>query len=190
MCAHARKPVRTHTSQRPDVEILRREQTVNMPDSNNHHNDCVSGAYQQDQRTDLVRALHVPKGSKTARGYELKRNMVSDGKELQQGDRLVPSSGLQDVFEIRTKILPMNVVFWRPTYVGVVLQDSVVNRVPLFHPSLGISPQETMAIDALHTVYYGPVQRWGSATLWRLALSNPWVLRVDSWQFWSRLQKL
>ena len=31
-------------------------------------------------------------------------------------------------------------------------------------------------MDSLHTVYYGPMQKWTSATLWRILLKNPWNL--------------
>eukprot|EP00959_Pyramimonas_sp_CCMP1952_P456266 9472863-Pyramimonas_sp.AAC.1 len=57
--------------------------------------------------------------------------------------------------------------------------DSVAHRCPLFKQEWGTSPATTMAIDSLHTVYYGPITRWASTGLWRLIKLNPWKYTGD-----------
>eukprot|EP00959_Pyramimonas_sp_CCMP1952_P000756 14772-Pyramimonas_sp.AAC.1 len=42
---------------------------------------------------------------------------------------------------------------------------------------LGTSPTKSLAIDALHCVYYGPIMRWVGSALWRTVLHNPWKFR-------------
>ena len=54
--------------------------------------------------------------------------------------------------------------------------DRVSNRCPLFSRALGTDPDSCLAIDTLHTVYYGPVMRWTAAAIWRTLLANPWGL--------------
>jgi hypothetical protein len=54
--------------------------------------------------------------------------------------------------------------------------DAVAHRCPLFSRQLGSNPAETLALDTLHTLYYGPIMRWTSAALWRLIKANPWNL--------------
>eukprot|EP00959_Pyramimonas_sp_CCMP1952_P445593 9329284-Pyramimonas_sp.AAC.1 len=49
-----------------------------------------------------------------------------------------------------------------------------MHRCPLFCAALSSSPATTLAIDSLHTIYYGPVQGWTCSAFWRLILSNPW----------------
>ena len=44
----------------------------------------------------------------------------------------------------------------------------------MFSRALGTDPDSCLAIDTLHTVYYGPVMRWTAAALWRILLANPW----------------
>ena len=39
--------------------------------------------------------------------------------------------------------------------------------------------EDVIAVDALHTVYYGPVQRIASCIMWRVLLNNPWGIPGD-----------
>eukprot|EP00959_Pyramimonas_sp_CCMP1952_P137608 2880078-Pyramimonas_sp.AAC.1 len=52
--------------------------------------------------------------------------------------------------------------------------DMVVRRCPLFDERLYTSPARALAIDAMHALHLGVVQRVVSATLHRIILSNPW----------------
>ena len=72
--------------------------------------------------------------------------------------------------------VPTVVSFWRQRF-GVQTKlplDSVHHRSPLFDDLLGSSPCRNLAVDELHTLHMGPVQRCASAALWRVVLSNPW----------------
>ena len=49
------------------------------------------------------------------------------------------------------------------------------HRCPLFAEELGTSP-DIIAIDNMHTLYKGPVERFNAAVIWRLILNNSWRL--------------
>ena len=96
------------------------------------------------------------------------------------GDRLEPSVTLQDVSKLESLDMdtPIELTFWRVSLAGDgTSMDAVCHRCPLFSDVLGTSPDRSLCVDTLHTVYYGPVMRWVSAALWRMALANPWGLR-------------
>jgi hypothetical protein len=100
---------------------------------------------------------------------------------LLPGDRLTPSPTLLDIGRLEETCTPLEVVFWRPRRYGDQLLDSVYHRCPLFDDlQLGTSPHRTVAIDSLHSLNYGPMQRWCSAALWRLLLANPWRVAGDA----------
>jgi hypothetical protein len=73
--------------------------------------------------------------------------------------------------------LPFEVILWRAHFDALGrCTDAAMHRNPMFCSELGTNPQDILAIDALHTVYYGPVMRWASSVIWRVLLSNPWNL--------------
>merc|ERR1712078_837149 len=39
-----------------------------------------------------------------------------------------------------------------------------------------VEPSDVLAIDSLHTVYFGPLMRWIAAALWRILLLDPFNL--------------
>jgi hypothetical protein len=128
------------------------------------------------QRQGLLRALVFNKGRR-GHGRELRRAVVIGGVPLRAGDRLEPGPALPDTMLVDSALLPIVVTFWRQRYDDQRRPlDPVVHRNPLFNSALHNDPSTVLAIDTLHTVYYGPVSRWTSATLWRILLSNPWRL--------------
>jgi hypothetical protein len=96
---------------------------------------------------------------------------------LRTGDKLKPSDDLLDTSDFVNMPLPFVAVFWRPNIVDGVSFDPVHDRSPIFDEEIGTSPDETLAIDTLHTLYYGPANRWSSAVLWRLVLGGKWSSR-------------
>ena len=90
------------------------------------------------------------------------------------GDRLEPSLELPDVADFRTAKIPITVVFWRRHRDGTKCMDAVLHRNPIFSSVLGTSPQRTLAIDTLHTLYYGPIQKYVQCVVWRVIAGNPW----------------
>lgn len=127
----------------------------------------------QEHRDAIVAGLVYLKGRK-GRG----RTMTSRVGNLVPGDRLVPSATLLDIEKLDSKAVPFVVVFWRARYEapGGACLDAVINRNPMFDPALGTNPVRTLAIDNLHTGYYGPAMRFTSSVIWRALLSNPWGL--------------
>lgn len=79
-----------------------------------------------------------------------------------------------DVAAFETLPVPFEATFWRATFDGTRCMDRVNFRCVLFDEVLGLSPDSALAIDTLHTFYYGPVLRWMSVCFWRLIMHNPW----------------
>ena len=105
----------------------------------------------------------------------VKHAIAVGGKQLQPGDRVEPSPTLTDVTFLDSRPLPVTIIFWRThrDARGRCL-DMVHHRNPMFNDDIGMEPARVLAVDALHTVYYGPVMKWSSAVIWRVLLSNPW----------------
>ena len=61
---------------------------------------------------------------------------------------------------------------------GGKVSDSVSHRFPLLKLEWGTRPATSMAVDSLHTVYYGTLSRISSAGFWKIL--NVWV-RFSSW---------
>ena len=95
---------------------------------------------------------------------------------LAVGDRLEPSEHLHDIGALEGVAVGTTVIFWRRTMVGDTCVDPVRHRCPLFDRDLHTSPHDTISVDSLHTLYYGPYMRWTAAALWRLIKANPWGL--------------
>ena len=96
---------------------------------------------------------------------------------------LKPSHELPNVSKLLTDTVPEAgwvITFWRvrkdPTR---RVLDAVSHRCPLFDERLGTSPERTLAVDHLHTIYYGPAAVWLSAVLWRLINANVYCIRGD-----------
>lgn len=116
--------------------------------------------------------LHYRKGRK-GMGRELRAPVPLLG--LRQGDRLEPSPTLMDVAKFDDQPVPFQAVFWRASRdARGSIQDQIFRPNPVFSNDLGINPWRSLAIDPLHTLYYGPVMRWAAAALWRVLLANPW----------------
>ena len=94
---------------------------------------------------------------------------------LTAGDVLVPSKELLDIGKLETASLPLEVTFWRQRVdisgkpIGLARR-----RNPIFSRDLDTSPVQNLAVDSLHSLYFGPMQRVVSASLWRVLLHNPW----------------
>ena len=117
---------------------------------------------------DVDDILHVLGGDRSL------RNAVPRLR-LEGGDRLEPSPSLPDTAAFPALALPAQVVFWRERRLpGGASLDSVVHENPLFAEDLGTSPSETLTVDALHSLYMGPVMRTAAAAIWRVLLLNPW----------------
>ena len=88
---------------------------------------------------------------------------------LKTGDRLEPCASLQDVgaFEDISSF-PCQVLFWRAS-----LATMATRRNPIFGEQTGCSTK-CIAIDILHCLYLGVMQRIVSELLWRLLDVNAW----------------
>jgi len=129
----------------------------------------------EQERALLLNNMRYLKGD-SGRG----RTLVRDVPQflLRAKDRLEPSDELADVSFFDDRPLPFRAVFWRPTYDAKGSRmDPVHHRNPLFAEDLATSPVQCLAVDTLHTLYYGPVMRWVSAVVWRVLLANPWGFR-------------
>lgn len=102
------------------------------------------------------------------------------GIALQPGDRLEPSMELRDTHGLEKSKLPIDVCLWRPRKddTGKII-DCLHHRCPLFSQRLGTSPQRSLAVDSLHTLFLGPVLRYVNGVLWRVLLANPWRIGGD-----------
>ena len=94
------------------------------------------------------------------------------------GDRLEPCDSLQDPHEFRRTQTPFTCVLWRPSLgPDRQLLDAIAHACPIFDEDTGVSIGN-ICVDALHTLYMGPVHRFCSAVLWRILLNNPWKVRA------------
>ena len=108
------------------------------------------------------------------RGCQIASPIVIDTIELKKGDRLQPQKGLLDYADLASKVPPFDVTLWRASFLKTSCTDAVHFRCPLFCQQLGTNPVRTLAIDSLHSIYYGPIQRLAACILWRTIESNPW----------------
>jgi hypothetical protein len=99
---------------------------------------------------------------RTSRNSSFGRALTNDIPELglEKGDRLEPNSSLCDVGSLATVVLPIYIIFWRPS-----AQTKSKHRNPLFAPETGISIS-TLAIDILHTLHLGVFQFWAKLCFW------------------------
>ena len=101
------------------------------------------------------------------------RAIMADLPELglERGDRVAATPSMLDVGVGMDTLFDdgaafHNVLFWRTRY-----QTKVVHRNPLFLDSLGIGVH-SMAIDVLHTVHLGVMQRFCCVVLWLCISQN------------------
>ena len=96
---------------------------------------------------------------------------------LRQWDRLEPSDSLYDIgegFDNLTRF-PATVIFWRPDE-----ETLCTHRCPLFDSAIGITPNQSIALDLLHTYYLGVCNVYCKFLLWRMLRSHVWGRFADS----------
>ena len=79
---------------------------------------------------------------------------------LLAGDRLEPTAGLHDVYDVVNLQTPATLLFWRHASV-----PTVHRRHPLLCDELGIG-MDMFTIDTLHTLHLGVFQFWLARCLW------------------------
>lgn len=132
----------------------------------------------EDERTSLMDLLMFRQSSaKRHGGLVVVRESVA-WPSLREGDALVPSVELLDIRDLRSKSLPLNVIFWRShrDEQGRSI-DWLSSRSPVFSELLGTDPGRHLALDILHTVHLGVANRLGSAMIWRVIELNPYGRR-------------
>lgn len=108
-------------------------------------------------------------------GLTLDADTVVGAHRLQKGDVVVPSAEFLNTGKLQSCALPQAVTFWRFRYEDGTRYGMVQRRNPIFSNGL-LEPYKHCASDILHTIAYGPGQRWTSAAVWRVVLANPWGL--------------
>ena len=115
----------------------------------------------------IQQALAYDCSKEGAHGLALTRDIPT--LDLLQGDRLEPTSALQDVGEFGDlTAFPCEVCFWRGAR-----ETRVRHRNPLLHRMLGICPAH-LIVDLLHCLYLGIVKELCMAVLWELMLCDAW----------------
>ena len=119
---------------------------------------------------DIIRIiLAYDKRKDGSHGLALTRNYMP--LSLVAADRVEPTETMGDAAEIfdEPEHWPLPVTFWRPSRSSIVLF-----RNPLWAPEIGVTPQKTIALDLLHTFYFGPMHIWSRETLWELFTNRIW----------------
>lgn len=121
-----------------------------------------------DELRTICAALHWDKRKDGSRGRSLKYNL--DSWNLKKDDRLEPHSGLMDVgtFDAITEF-PCRALFWRRSQ-----ETLCTHRSPIIDSALGVTPNRSIAIDAMHSLLLGPFLSWGKLALWKLLMSGIW----------------
>ena len=134
-----------------------------------------------EQKESLIQALRPVKAKKDIGGLWARSDIAINGVNLKKNDRLEPSRAVPDIFGLAKLNVPFTATFWRPRRGDRDLEiiDSLHHRCPLFSEELGTSPHRTLAVDALHTLFLGPILRFISCVLWRILLMNPWRVNGD-----------
>ncbi|CAK0910874.1 unnamed protein product, partial [Prorocentrum cordatum] len=133
----------------------------------------------EDDRKALVQALRFRKPGKNGPigGRLVVTGFVLDNVPLRAGDRLEPSPCLLDTHKLEHRNythLPVTITLWRTRRVGNEGVDSMSHRCPMFDIIIGTSPRDSPAVDELPCLYFGPIMRYVSASMWRIVLSNRW----------------
>ena len=109
--------------------------------------------------------------------HQYSRRLLHDLPDLglQKGDRLEPSPDLRNIAYFESRNLNFTATFWRiHRDRRGRLADRVHHRNPLFCNEIGITPQSSMQVDLLHTVYLGVLQRYVQGVMWGAIDSNIW----------------
>ena len=99
-------------------------------------------------------------------------NAVTDALRavgLRPGDRLEPTDELPDVGRFEVLPLPARVLFWRPSRASLCL-----HRCPLLSDAIGVTMEDTISLDLLHTLYLGPMMTFCKAAIMRLVTAGIW----------------
>ena len=99
------------------------------------------------------------------------RSMITDMPELAllKGDRLEPSQEVIDTHAFELLPLPVTLVFWR-----VKSQQMTYHRNPIFDEDLGVSLDDTAALDWLHILALGVFQVFIGCLINTLIAVNAW----------------
>jgi hypothetical protein len=101
-------------------------------------------------------------------GRCLTRSVPSLG--LLAGDRLEPRSEMPNTADFDDAVVfPMPVVFWRTSS-----ETMARCRLALFSQELGISPERTLTVDAMHCLYLGVMQQFCKHLIWLMISSGMW----------------
>ena len=101
--------------------------------------------------------------------------------DLHHGDALLPSPEVQDIGKFEQLSLPFVANFWSAKLDEKGrLQQFCRRPNPLMAPQLGTTPSDIFQCDLLHSFQLGPLQRWVTGSLWRIALHNPWGITGSS----------
>ena len=94
------------------------------------------------------------------------------GLGLKAGDRLEPSQSLPDIGRTFDECanFPVMVFFWRRSE-----ETLCTHRCPLFDPAIGTTPNKSVALDLLHTLYLGVMVIWCQTTIWATIACNIWA---------------
>jgi hypothetical protein len=88
---------------------------------------------------------------------------------LQKGDRLEPSDSLPDISLFDDAALPITVTFWRPS------ADTICrHRNPIFSLERGVTVQNCILVDWLHTCSLGVFQDYLAYLISALVTANVW----------------
>ncbi len=118
-----------------------------------------------DMRNLLGHLLDYDKRKDGQRGRCLTADIPS--LSLLAQDRLEPSCDLMDVGDFESIVPPKRVLFWRTS------RETICNhRCPIFCDRIGINPNDTIALDLLHTLFLGPMLAWSRYVMWKLILST------------------
>ena len=131
------------------------------PKGNSYDDECkqceieVIVASEDDRRAILdTGGLHTRKKGKKLPGRVLTHDLPA--YKLCRGDRLEPSFDLQDTMRFEEADLPFKCVFWRSRTDAQGRIDSwTLRRCPIFAPEVGATPETSLHIDTLHTLYSG-----------------------------------
>jgi hypothetical protein len=114
-----------------------------------------------DRRT-ILNALSYDKRKDGSHGRALQHDVTIRDVTLLKADRLEPSLELADVGALESVALPTTLTFWRTS-----AETLTRHRNPLFQHDTGVD-QNSLAMDALHTLHLGVFLNYCKCVLWAL----------------------
>ena len=138
-----------------------------------YERECLDCEIQRTVSKDQLDALlpHLKFDKRKNRGYK-GLALFADYPPLllRAGDRVEPSKSVPDIGRLEHhETFPLVITFWRTSN-----QKHAIHRMPLFDDGLGISV-DTIALDTLHTLHLGIMNRFVCFALWQLLLSSAWA---------------